>query len=74
MHTLAADEAVCVGPAPSSQSYLDVDAILGAMKQTGATALHVSAQQLALLIFVDKLTNTAICSLDMVSCRRMPPL
>ncbi len=35
-----ADEAVCVGPAPSSQSYLCIDAILEAAKRTGADAVH----------------------------------
>jgi propionyl-CoA carboxylase alpha chain len=35
-----ADEKVCIGPAPSSQSYLNMDAILDAVKQTGAEAVH----------------------------------
>lgn len=35
-----ADEAVCVGPAPSAQSYLNVDAIMDAIQQTGAQAVH----------------------------------
>eukprot|EP01027_Heterolobosea_sp_BB2_P013533 GEZU01019517.1.p1 GENE.GEZU01019517.1~~GEZU01019517.1.p1 ORF type:complete len:272 (-),score=93.99 GEZU01019517.1:44-859(-) len=39
-HVRMADEAVCVGPAPSSQSYLNVDAIMKAIKQTGAQAVH----------------------------------
>ncbi len=36
-----ADEAVCVGPAPSSKSYLNMDAIMNAIKQTGAQAVSV---------------------------------
>lgn len=35
-----ADEAVCIGPAPSSQSYLQIDKILAAARQTGADAIH----------------------------------
>nr|WP_321511211.1 acetyl-CoA carboxylase biotin carboxylase subunit [uncultured Celeribacter sp.] len=35
-----ADEAVCVGPAPSKDSYLNIDALLKAAKDTGADAIH----------------------------------
>ncbi|MHC1631758.1 MAG: acetyl-CoA carboxylase biotin carboxylase subunit [Methanotrichaceae archaeon] len=35
-----ADEAVYVGPSPASQSYLRIDKILEAAKQTGADAVH----------------------------------
>ena len=34
-----ADEAVCVGPPPTNQSYLNMDAILDAIKSTGAQAV-----------------------------------
>uniref|UniRef100_A0A0K0ER14 Propionyl-CoA carboxylase alpha chain, mitochondrial n=1 Tax=Strongyloides stercoralis TaxID=6248 RepID=A0A0K0ER14_STRER len=40
LHVLMADEAVCVGPAPTSESYLRADKILEAVKQTGAEAVH----------------------------------
>lgn len=39
-HVLAADEAVCVGPAAASQSYLQIDNVIAAAKQTGAQAIH----------------------------------
>lgn len=39
-HVLMADEAVRVGPAAAKDSYLNVDAILAAIKQTGAEAVH----------------------------------
>ncbi len=39
-HVAEADEAVCVGPAPAKESYLNVEAILAAIAQTGATAVH----------------------------------
>ncbi|SFA68776.1 acetyl-CoA carboxylase, biotin carboxylase subunit [Poseidonocella pacifica] len=35
-----ADEAVCIGPAPSKDSYLNIQAILDAAKATGADAIH----------------------------------
>ena len=34
-----ADEAFCVGPAPTSKSYLKMDAILDVIKKTGAEAV-----------------------------------
>lgn len=39
-HVALADEAVCIGPATVSQSYLNADAILAAAQQTGADAVH----------------------------------
>lgn len=35
-----ADEAICIGPAPSSQSYLRADKIIEVAKQVGADAIH----------------------------------
>ncbi len=40
LHVRYADEAVCIGPAASSQSYLVIDKILAAAKATGADAIH----------------------------------
>ena len=39
-HVKLADEAVCIGPNPSPQSYLNVPAIISAMEITGATGVH----------------------------------
>ncbi|NOT94413.1 acetyl-CoA carboxylase biotin carboxylase subunit [Ferruginibacter sp.] len=39
-HVLFADEAVCLGPAPSSQSYLNGDKIIALCKQLGVDAIH----------------------------------
>ena len=40
MHVKQADEAVAIGPAPASQSYLVQDKIIAAAKQCGADAIH----------------------------------
>ncbi|TRY92736.1 hypothetical protein DNTS_024823, partial [Danionella cerebrum] len=40
VHVKMADEAVCVGPALTSKSYLNMDAIMDAIKLTGAQAVH----------------------------------
>ena len=40
LHVSAADEAVCIGPGPAAQSYLNVEAILAAATATGAGAIH----------------------------------
>lgn len=40
LHVRLADEAVHIGPAPSSQSYIVIDKILDAVRKTGADAVH----------------------------------
>ncbi|HEV8429542.1 MAG TPA: acetyl-CoA carboxylase biotin carboxylase subunit [Pyrinomonadaceae bacterium] len=40
LHVRMADEAVCVGPAASSQSYLKIDTIVAAAKEVNAEAIH----------------------------------
>ena len=40
LHVQMADEAICVGPAPSAESYLVKEKILAAAKQVGAEAIH----------------------------------
>lgn len=39
-HVRLADEAVCIGPAPSAQSYLNIPAIISAAEVTDAQAIH----------------------------------
>ena len=39
-HVELADESVCIGPPPSKESYLAMDRIIAACKETGAEAVH----------------------------------
>ena len=40
-NVLLADESVCIGPAPSAQSYLNIPAIIAAAEVTDAEAIHL---------------------------------
>ncbi|XP_072332158.1 propionyl-CoA carboxylase alpha chain, mitochondrial isoform X2 [Scyliorhinus torazame] len=40
VHVKMADEASCVGPAPTNKSYLNLDAIMETIQKTGAQAVH----------------------------------
>jgi len=39
-HVAMADESVCIGPAPSSESYLNIPALIAAAEVTDAQAIH----------------------------------
>ncbi|RJN32051.1 acetyl/propionyl/methylcrotonyl-CoA carboxylase subunit alpha [Nesterenkonia natronophila] len=39
-HVALADRAVCVGPAAAAESYLNIDAVIEAARETGADAIH----------------------------------
>ncbi len=39
-HVLLADESVCIGPAPSAQSYLNIPVLIAAAEVTDAVAIH----------------------------------
>jgi acetyl/propionyl-CoA carboxylase alpha subunit len=40
LHVRMADEAYFIGPSPTSQSYLSIDNIIKAVKESGAQAVH----------------------------------
>jgi acetyl-CoA carboxylase biotin carboxylase subunit len=40
LHVRMSDEAYCIGPAPSNQSYLNIDAIIAVALRAGAEAIH----------------------------------
>lgn len=40
LHTQLADEAICIGPAPSAESYLNMEQIISATMVSGADAIH----------------------------------
>ena len=40
MHVRMADETICIGPAPGTDSYLSIPAIISACEVTGAQAIH----------------------------------
>lgn len=40
LHVRYANEAICIGPAPSNQSYLVIDKIIDACKESGAQGIH----------------------------------
>ena len=40
LHVRFADEAICIGPAPSNESYLDIPRIISAAEITNSDAIH----------------------------------
>src|SRR5246127_2827799 len=40
LHVQMADEAIRIGPAPSAESYLDIERIVEACRESGAKAIH----------------------------------
>jgi acetyl/propionyl-CoA carboxylase alpha subunit len=58
-HVYLADEAVCIGPAATRESYLNIDHIMEAVTETGAQAVHPGYGFLSEnAVFVEKL----VCS------------
>lgn len=61
LHVRYADEAVCIGPAPSSQSYLKMDTILEVCKNLAVDAIHPGYGFLSENpVFADKVATAGI--------------
>ncbi|KAH9056884.1 carbamoyl-phosphate synthase L chain, ATP binding domain-containing protein [Lactarius vividus] len=61
LHVKMADEAFCIGPAPSSESYLRIDKIIEVCRQSGAQAVHPGYGFLSENAhFAEKLANEGI--------------
>ena len=72
LHTLLADEAVCIGPAPSSESYLDMERIISATVAMRADAIHPG---FGFLSRTDLRTPASqICARNAISALSDPPL
>jgi len=83
LHVQLADEAVCLGPAPARESYLNIDAILRAVEQTGCDAVHpgygflaenprfVEALEEAGVIFVGPTSNVVRAMGSKLESRRL---
>ena len=63
-HVLLADETVCIGPAPSVKSYLNIPAIISAAEITGAVAItRVMVSSLRTPTLLSRLNALALSSL-----------
>ena len=65
-----ADESFCVGPPPTNQSYLNMDAIMEAINITGAQAVSIHNYLFSHLIFF----SHQLYSGNSSSCLFQPPL
>lgn len=82
LHTRYADEAVCIGPTPANQSYLNIPAVLAAARQCGANAIHpgygflsenadfARAVEQAGMIFIGPTPETIALTGDKLAARR----
>ena len=64
LHTQLADEAVCIGPAPSSESYLSMENIISATIVTGADAIIRDLVSFPKTVVLRNSVNSAILHLS----------
>ena len=60
MHVRLADESVCIGPPPASESYLNIPRLLAACEITGADALQVTASSRKMRVSPRSLRSTGL--------------
>ena len=73
LHVSMADEAVHIGPAPSSQSYIVIEKIIEAIRKTGADAVHPGYGFLSEnAAFAEALEKEGV-AYDIASYRDAPP-
>ena len=61
MHVKMADESICIEPTDSSQSYLNIPAIISAMELSGADGVHPDmAFSLKILILLKRLKKVGL--------------
>ncbi len=82
LHTMLADESICIGPAEASESYLNIPAIIAAAEITDAQAIHpgygflsesakfASICQECRLAFIGPNPKTLSLSGDKAACRK----
>lgn len=69
-HVLLADETICIGPAASAKSYLNIPAIISAAEISGAQAIHQGTDSyLKTLILPSRLNAPA----SRLSARKLKP-
>ena len=83
LHVRCADEAVCIGPSSSTDSYLRIDRILAAARQTGVQAIHpgygflsenpnfADAVEAAGLVFVGPSSSAMLAMGDKINSKKI---
>lgn len=60
LHTKLADEAICIGPAPSKDSYLSMENIISATIISGADAIHPGFDSCQRIVNLQSCASSAI--------------
>jgi propionyl-CoA carboxylase alpha chain len=83
LHVSLADESVCIGPPPSTQSYLNIERIVQACQETGAEAVHpgygflsenasfAKSLDAAGVVFIGPGTHAITCMGDKITSKKL---